>query len=44
MVHEKLFLLVLNCVFHGNFRQKSTKMVYSNPQLNDFNHVGVLPL
>ena len=28
----------------GHFRQKSNKMVYTNPQLNDFNHFGVLPL
>ena len=28
----------------GHFRQKSTKMVYTNPQLNDFNNFGVLPL
>ena len=28
----------------GNFRQNSTKMVYTNPQLNDFNNFGVLPL
>ena len=28
----------------GHFRQKSTKIVYTNPQLNDFNIFGVLPL
>ena len=26
------------------FSQKSTKIVYTNPQLNDFNIFGVLPL
>ena len=29
----------------GHFRKKkSTKMVYTTPQLNDFNNFGVLPL
>ena len=27
-----------------HFRQKSTKMLYTNPQLNDFNNFDVLPL
>ena len=53
MVHENFFFLLnvysrvkfdVKCQVQGHFRQKSTKMVYTNPQLNDFNNVGVLPL
>ena len=54
MVHEIFFLYTHLCVpgvkfdvkgqVPGNFRQKSTKMLYTNPQLNDFNNFGVLPL
>ena len=54
MVHEKFFLgysIVCYRVkfdvkgqVQGHFRQKSTKMLYTNPQLHDFNNFGVLPL
>ena len=54
MVHEKYFFLYsivcsrvkfdVKGQVQGHFCQKSTKMVYTNPQLNDFNNVGVLPL
>ena len=54
MVYEKYFLLYsivssrvkfdVKGQVQANFRQKSTKMLYTNPQLNDFNNFGVLPL
>ena len=49
MVHENFFFYSIVCSrvkfdVKGHFRHKSTKMVYTNPQLNDFNNFGVLPL
>ena len=53
MVHDKSFCLYsivcsrvkfdVKGQVQGYFRQKSTKMVDTNPQLNDFNNFGVLP-
>ena len=44
MVHDQWFKFDVKGQVQGYFRQKSTKMVYTNPQLNDFNNFGVLPL